>query len=416
MSGNIGLLSRRALLRGGVLGLGGIAFGSAFWRDALAATPAAPGTGPYGELVGPDVNGLMLPPGFASRLVARAGEPVAGTSYAFPVLPDGQTTFPTPDGGWILVTNSEARRTGEGGASAIRFRPDGSIGSAARILGGTTWNCAGGRTPWGTWMSCEEVEDGRVWECDPTGAQPAVARPAMGRFKHEALAVDPLGQRLYLSEDEPRDAGLYRFTPSVYPDCSAGLLEIAEVGQDGTVSWLAVPDPLAMGDEPTRDQVTGATSFNRGEGLWFDSGIVYLVASGEQRIHAYDTRTGRIEVVYDVKAAPDGPLRYVDGIGASPSGDLYLAEDDDGSRGTDIAILTPERTVAPFARLAAAHFTGSDVGGICFDPSGARMYLSAQRAYGMGAVYEVSGRFRPGRAAPGQPAGGAAPPATSRRR
>src|SRR5690606_16505945 len=78
-----------------------------------------------------------------------------------------------------------------GGAGAIRFAADGSIVDAYGILDGTLSNCAGGLTPWGTWLSCEEWEDtegyaaGRVWECDPFGVEDAVARPALGICKHE---------------------------------------------------------------------------------------------------------------------------------------------------------------------------------------------------------------------------------------
>ena len=118
------------------------------------------------------------------------------------------------------------------GTSAIRFRPDGAIASAYRILGQTNFNCAGGPTPWGTWLSCEEHDAGLVWECDPAGKLSAVARPALGVFNHEAAAVEPAGRRLYLTEDKP-DGGFYRFTPTAYPDLAEGLLEVAVVAADG---------------------------------------------------------------------------------------------------------------------------------------------------------------------------------------
>jgi hypothetical protein len=239
-------------------------------------------------------------------------------------------------------------------------------------------------------MSCEEVDDGRVWECDPAGEKPAVEHPAMGTFKHEAIAVDPEGRRVYLTEDQG-DGGFYRFTPDNYPDCSAGVLEIAVVDAAGVVHWNRVPDPSAA-ETPTRKQV-GMTQFKRGEGIWFDSGIVYVATTSDNKIHAYDPLTETIEIAYDQKVG-DGPLNGVDNVTAAPSGDIYVAEDN-GTNQIDIGLLTPEGEVARFLTATGPQHEQSELTGVTFDPSGKRMYFSSQRSFGgPGAVFEVTGPFR----------------------
>lgn len=414
------MLRRRDLLRTGLLGTGALALGPSFWSEALASAPATPGSGPYGPLLPPDENGLMLPEGFRSRIVARGHALVEGTTYVWHQLSDGQATFPTDDGGFILVSNSEVATLAGGGASAIRFANDGRVRDAYRILEGTTNNCAGGGTPWGTWLSCEETVDGRVWECDPTGQQAAIVRPAMGVFSHEAVAVDPGGKRLYLTEDDG-DGGFYRFTPGRYPDLSSGVLEIARVGaggattNGGSVTWMRVPDPTA-GAGPTRRQLPNATRFKRGEGIWFDSGIVYVATTSDHRIYAYDAAAETIEVLYDgealAAAGRETPLRDVDNITVSrQSGDLFVCEDDGGDDPLDIAIVTREREVARFLKVTgpqhgvAGSEAMSELAGVIFDPSGTRMYFASQRAFGVGVIYEVTGPFRrdrpAGRRSPG---------------
>lgn len=403
---------RRRLLQGAAAAALAAGFGPAFWRTqtAAAASVTKAVTGPYGPLGDPDQNGLRLPKGFSSRVVARAGVPIGGTLYALPIFPDGSATYPSSDGGWIQVINSEVPLAG--GASAIRYAKDGRITDAYRILEGTSTNCAGGPTPWGTWLSCEETDGGRVWECDPTGRTPAVVKPAMGVFKHEAACVDPKGEQLYLTEDLS-DGCFYRFTPKDYPDLDEGLLEVAVMAADGAVTWRAVPDPSAA-TTPTRDQVPGATRFKRAEGIWFDDGSVYFATTGDETIRALRIAQGRIETVYAANDVPGTPLQGVDNITVSRSGDLFVCEDsyDNDPDAMDICMITREGEVARFAKFTGGeHFLPSEleseITGVTFSPDGSRMYAASQRAGGIGAVYEITGPFRTDR-----PATVVAPPAT----
>jgi secreted PhoX family phosphatase len=393
-------ISRRQLIVSGALAAGALAGSPRLLREALA-TPARAGASPYGPLGPPDANGLMLPPGFSSREIARGLTQVAG--YPWPVFPDGQATFATADGGWILVTNSESLAVTGAGTSAIRFRPNGDIASAYRILAGTNVNCAGGPTPWGTWLSCEEHDAGLVWECDPAGKLQARARPALGVFNHEAAAVEPAGRQLYLTEDKP-DGGFYRFTPVAYPDISEGVLEVAVVAADGSVSWRTLPNPTPTPLEtPTRQQVPEMTRFDGGEGIWHDGGVLYFTTKGEKKVWAYDARTGLLEVIFDHAATPDASLDAVDNVTVSAAGEIFVCED---GGNMEIGLITPEREVSPFLRFTGpAHPVEgefkSEVCGVIFDPSGTRIYCTSQRAYppsasapGPGAVYEVSGPFR----------------------
>jgi len=385
---------RREVLGAGAGAVVALGFGAAFWRGAFdeeggRASSAAPQGEPYGPRGAPDADGLRLPEGFDVRRVARGGETVKGTGYEWHLASDGAATFPADDGGWILVSNSE---TSDGGAGALRFAANGDVRDAYRILDGTTQNCAGGPTPWSTWLSCEEFEEGRVWECDPTGRTEARPREAMGVFKHEAAAVDPLGKRVYLTEDI-EDGAFYRFTPRSWPRLEAGILELAKVAQDGSVEWARVPDPSAR-RRATRKQVPGATEFKRAEGIWFDSSTVYVATTFDSRILAYDTERERIDVLYDGLASADAPLIRVDNVTASPGGELFVCEDV-ATDEINMGVMTRDRKVSKFLSVTGPNHVDSELTGVAFDPTGSRLYFASQRAHGIkGEVYEVSGPFR----------------------
>ena len=400
-----GSQDRRTFLRQSFASAGLLAFGTSLMRctgdettESSATTGGGGGGGaPPANLVsnianlGPlgdaDPNGVRLPAGFTSRILAQSGMPVAPSAYAWHGAPDGGAVFSTPDG-WIYVSNSELG-IGAGGAGALRFSMDGEIVDAYAILEGTTRNCAGGPTPWGTWLSCEEADGGQVWECDPTGAMPAVARPAMGQFHHEACAIDPNAKHAYLTEDEP-DGRLYRFTPASYPDLGSGTLEVLRVvaGEEGATEWLPVPDPSGS-TTATRLQVPESTAFDGGEGIWFHEGIVYFSTKGDNRIWAYDTADGMLSIVYDVTTSPMPILSGVDNVVVSPGGDVLVAED-----GGDLQIvaLTPDGKVVPLMQLVG--HDSSEITGPAFDPTLGRLYFSSQRGTaGSGVTFEISGPF-----------------------
>jgi hypothetical protein len=406
----MGQLDRRRFLTLGLAATGTVAsFGPGFWRRAYAAD-AVPGDGPYGSIAdgAPDANGIILPEGFTSRVVARAGEVLPGEQgYAWHTDPDGGAVFPTgDDGGWIYVSNQEERLlVGGGGVGAIRFDADGSIVDAYRILDGTYTNCAGGPTPWGTWLSCEEHPTGLVWECDPFGVDEAVPRPAMGAFFHEAAFVDdrPDQQRVYLTEDSNFDGRFYRFTPASYPDLSAGVLEAAVASEpDGTgaITWIEVDPVLAAPDA----RIKGAHSYVGAEGIWIDTGLVYFTTKGDDTVWVYDPITSTMDIVYRAADFPGGadaaPLTGVDNIVFNDAGELYVAED---GGNMELVLITPDRVVTPFLRIVGQD--GSEIAGPAFDPSGTRLYFSSMRGTSGqfsadGITYEISGPFNTTRAAP----------------
>lgn len=407
-------LARREFLRQLFLSAGGVCAATLGPVSLARAQRPAFSLADIGALLPPDANGIRLPAGFSSRVVAVSGQrPVAGGNYTWHGAPDGGAAFASPDGGWVYANNSELGNS-TGGVGALRFNAAGQVVNAYRILSGTSVNCAGGPTPWQTWLSCEEHATGQVWECDPFGVVTASARPALGIFRHEAAAVDPVNKVVYLTEDEPTGR-FYRFVCSVAdwpanaarPALKSGTLQVLKFNglannahpADGLdlkrphpVQWVDVVDPVqpqstvrtAMGNRAP------GTIFNGGEGLWYFKGIAYFATKGDNRIWAHDIAQQTLQVIYDfaTASAADRVLSGVDNLTVSRWGDVLVAED---GGNMELCMILPNRQVKVLLRVEGQD--SSEITGPAFSPDGRRLYFNSQRGglsgSGLGITYEV---------------------------
>jgi secreted PhoX family phosphatase len=396
--------------------------GSGFRRAGL-------GQGGYGPLrpAGPE---LALPKGFSYVVLSSTGKPMSDGNPT-PCAFDGMAAFALPNGHVRLIRNHENRdapgtavvkgdaskaydRKAGGGTTSLEVRL-GRDGMPTLVrdfmsLNGTIVNCAGGPTPWGSWLSCEESVEGRlhgwgeehgyIFEVPASAEGPVTPVPlkAMGRFVHEAVAVDRETGIVYETEDRTPTAGFYRFIPATRGQLATGgrLQMMAIEGRPnydtGTgqragvplpVRWVDIsdPDPKDYGNNPGAifDQgfAKGAARFARLEGCWYGDKSVYFHATngGDAQVgqvwryHPISADRGELILVFESPSRD--VLDYPDNITVSPRGGIVICEDGEGEQ--YLRGLTPEGAIFDLGKnlLNATEFAGA-----CFSPDGRVLFVN----------------------------------------
>ena len=452
-----------------VAGLAGAAGGLAVLGARLARAEARGGPRAvrgYGALARSADAALALPRGFSARVVSRVGDPM-DDGLVVPGQPDGMAAFAGPGGRSVLLRNHEVPPGDE--ATAFRYLSaplgearlariyDPAAGrggvttlvydtASARLerqflcLAGALRNCAGGPTPWGSWITCEEItirkgelgaarDHGYNFEvpADAGGLVAALPLVEMGRFNHEAVAVLNAAGVTYQTEDQP-DGLLYRFLPSRAGSLAAGgrlqALALrdapgAHTGNDPgagsafpvatpmPVDWVNLDDVTAPADDLRhRGRSRGAAAFARGEGICVarrahsaDSRVWFACTTGGRlgRGQLWRYRPSRYEGSAREREAPGtlelflepeniALLNRADNVAIAPSGDVVVCEDN-----RELPRLLGVTSSGDVYVIAANPARDAEFAGATFSPDGSTLFVNLQQR---GVTLAISGAWR----------------------